>query len=106
MKKTPKNFILLSILTFVILAILEFNLIPLVAAAYSSTDIYVGIALCIASAAFGLAGGYSLGKIGAAAVSALVEKPNLFVRLLMLVALAEAIAIYGLVLGFLAYTKL
>ena len=42
MEKTPRNFILLSILAFVIMSITGLSLIPMVNAAYSSESSLVG----------------------------------------------------------------
>ncbi|GAB6945805.1 ATP synthase subunit C [Vulcanisaeta sp. JCM 14467] len=55
---------------------------------------------------FGLAAlgaGIGIGLAGAASVSALVERRELFALYLVFVALAEAIAIYGLVVFILLY---
>ena len=55
-----------------------------------------------ASLAFGLAAagaGYALGQSGAAAIAAVVEKPEVRTSALVFVALAEAIAIYGFVIA-------
>ncbi|GGI70741.1 hypothetical protein GCM10007112_04640 [Vulcanisaeta souniana JCM 11219] len=55
---------------------------------------------------FGLAAlgaGIGIGIAGAASVSALVERRELFALYLVFVALAEAIAIYGLVVFILLY---
>lgn len=53
-----------------------------------------------------LAGGYAVAKLGAAAVGALAEKPDLFGRLLILVGLAEGIAIYGVIISILILNRL
>ncbi len=55
-----------------------------------------------ASLAFGMAAagaGYALGQSGAAAIAAVVEKPEVRTSALVFVALAEAIAIYGFVIA-------
>ena len=55
-----------------------------------------------ASLAFGVAAagaGYALGQSGAAAIAAVVEKPEIRTSALVFVALAEAIAIYGFVIA-------
>ncbi|MHA1694241.1 MAG: ATP synthase subunit C [Candidatus Helarchaeota archaeon] len=103
MEKTPRNFILLSILAFVIMSLAGLSLIPMVNAAYSSESSLVGFGLTIASCVFGFSGGYSIAKIGVAAVSALTEKPETFGKSFLFIVFAEAVAIYGLVLGFLVY---
>ena len=48
----------------------------------------------------------AVAKVGAAAVGALAEKPELFGRLLILVGLAEGIAIYGLIVSILILNRL
>lgn len=53
-----------------------------------------------------LGAGLAVGKLGAAAVGALAEKPELFGRLLVLVGLAEGIAIYGLIVSILILNRL
>lgn len=61
-----------------------------------------GTKLLAAGIAFGLAAagaGYGLGQSGAAAIAAVVEKPEVRTTALIFVALAEAIAIYGFVMA-------
>lgn len=64
------------------------------------------LAAALATAASSLAGGYAVGKLGAAAVGALAEKPDLFGRLLIFVGLAEGIAIYGVIISILILNRL
>lgn len=62
-----------------------------------------------AGAATGLAAigaGIAVANVGAAAVGAITEKPELFGRLLILVGLAEGIAIYGLIVSILILHRL
>ncbi len=69
----------------------------------------VGWALMAAALATGvssLAGGFAVAKLGTAAVGALAEKPDLFGRLLILVGLAEGIAIYGVIISILILNRL
>ena len=59
-------------------------------------------AFVAAAAAAGLGtlgAGYAVAVVGSAAVGALAEKPELLGRLLILVGLAEGIAIYGLIVA-------
>lgn len=51
-----------------------------------------------------LGAGYAVGKVGAAALGAASEKPELLTRGLLFVALAEGIAIYGLLMAILVLT--
>ena len=53
-----------------------------------------------------LGAAYAVGKVGAAAMGAASEKPELLTRTLLFVALAEGIAIYGLLVAILLWTKL
>jgi V/A-type H+-transporting ATPase subunit K len=66
----------------------------------------LSIAIAIAIAVPCLAAGYAVGKVGAAALGAASEKPELLTRSLLFVALAEGIAIYGLLVAVLLYLKL
>ena len=52
-----------------------------------------------------LAAGYAVGMVGSAAVGALAEKPELLGRVLILVGLAEGIAIYGLIVAILILNR-
>jgi len=66
-----------------------------------------GFAAAAASAALSAAaGGYAVAKVGSAAVGALAEKPELFGRIIILVGLAEGIAIYGLIVAILILNRL
>lgn len=53
-----------------------------------------------------LAGGYAVATVGSAAVGALTERPELLGRVLILVGLAEGIAIYGLIVSILILNRL
>ena len=63
-------------------------------------------AAAIATGLSSLAGGLAVARLGAAAVGALAEKPELFGRLLILVGLAEGIAIYGVIISILILNRL
>jgi V/A-type H+-transporting ATPase subunit K len=65
---------------------------------------FLGAALATAASSIGA--GIAVGRVGAAAVGALAEKPELFGRLLILVGLAEGIAIYGLIVSVLILDRL
>ena len=53
-----------------------------------------------------LGAGYAVGKVGSAATGALAEKPELLGRLLILIGLAEGIAIYGIIIAVLILNSL
>ncbi|MGC8582748.1 MAG: ATP synthase subunit C [Thermoproteus sp.] len=82
-------------------------LLLLSAAAFAQTtqsgSQYIGAGLAMGLA--GLGAGIGVGIAGAAAMSALVERPQERVWYLIFLALAEAIAIYGLLIGFILAAK-
>lgn len=63
-------------------------------------------AAALATGLSSLGAGYAVARLGAAAVGALAEKPELFARLLILVGLAEGIAIYGVIVSILILNRL
>ena len=65
---------------------------------------YVAVALSTGLSAVGAA--YAVGSVAGASVGALAEKPELFGRLLILVGLAEGIAIYGVIISVLILNRL
>lgn len=69
-----------------------------------SMAIAIGAALAIGLA--GLAAGYAIAHAGAAAMGAIAEKPEIATWGLIICALAEGIALYGLVIAFFLQAKL
>jgi V/A-type H+/Na+-transporting ATPase subunit K len=65
---------------------------------------FMAAALSTSIGALGAA--YAVASVGAASVGALAEKPDLFGRVVILVGLAEGIAIYGLIVSVLILNKL
>ena len=76
----------------------------------TTTGIYdrLGIAFAagLAVGLSALGAGLAISAAGSAAISALAEKPETFFRSFLIVALAEALAIYGLIMGILLWLKL
>ena len=68
-----------------------------------SNDTALGAALAIGLAAIG--SGIAVGVAGAAAIGAIAEKPELLGRTLIIVGLAEGIAIYGLIISFMILVR-
>ena len=64
------------------------------------------LAAALATGLAALGAGFAVAKVGAAAIGALAEKPELFGRLLIFVGLAEGIAIYGLIVSILILNRL
>jgi V/A-type H+/Na+-transporting ATPase subunit K len=71
---------------------------------YDRLGIAIGAGLAIGLS--GLGAGLAISGAGSAAISALAEKPDTFFRSFLIVALAEALAIYGLIMGILLWLKL
>jgi V/A-type H+/Na+-transporting ATPase subunit K len=73
-------------------------------------DIYravgLGIAAAFAVAVSILGAGYAVGKIGSAALGAAVEKPELLIRSLLFVALAEGLAVLGFAIAMMLIQKI
>lgn len=67
---------------------------------------WIAIAAGIAMAGGALGAGIGIASTGVAAAGATAEKPESFGRVLIFVALAEAIAIYGLLIAFMLWTKI
>ena len=66
-----------------------------------------GFAAAAASAGLSALGaGYAVAQVGTAALGAVAEKPDLFGRALVMVGLAEGIAIYGLIVSILILNRL
>jgi V/A-type H+/Na+-transporting ATPase subunit K len=64
---------------------------------------FLSAALSVAASA--LAAGYAVARVGSAAIGAIAEKPELMGRALILVGLAEGIAIYGLIIAILILNR-
>ena len=67
---------------------------------------WIALASGIAMGLSALGAGYAVAATGVAAAGATAEKPELSGRVLIYVALAEAIAIYGLLIAFMLWTKI
>lgn len=75
------------------------------AAADANVAPWAMMAAAIAAGLSTLAAGYAVAVVGSAAVGALAEKPELLGRVLILVGLAEGIAIYGLIVAVLILNR-
>jgi V/A-type H+-transporting ATPase subunit K len=64
----------------------------------------IGVALATGLSVLGA--GYAVAVVGAAALGAIAEKPELFGRTLVFIGLAEGLAIYGLILSILILGRL
>ena len=64
----------------------------------------LGVALATGLSVLGA--GYAVGVVGAAALGAITEKPEMFGRTLVFIGLAEGLAIYGLIVSILLLERL
>ena len=71
---------------------------------YDTLGLAIGAGLAIGLSALGA--GLGISAVGSAAISALSEKPETFFRSFLIVALSEALAIYGLIMGILLWLKI
>lgn len=83
-------------------------LLPLTASAAETVISDNGVAYIAAALAVGLstiAGGIAVGLVGAAAMGAIGEKPELSAKALIFLGLAEGIAIYGVIIAIMILGK-
>ncbi len=73
------------------------------AAPGSSTAALIGAGIAVAGSTIGA--GIAVAYSGAAALAAISERPEVFGRVMVIVGLAEGIAIYGLIIGILLIGK-
>lgn len=64
----------------------------------------ISVALSVSFSVLGSA--WAMKTVGTAAISALSEREEAFVKAFLVVALCEALAIYGLIVGILLWTKI
>lgn len=116
MNPRVKAVIIVTLITMVlaiIASVLLFWPAPLAAqapAATASQPLRTGdiafIAAALATGISSLAAAYAVAAVGSAAIGAMAEKPELFGRLLIVIGLAEGIAIYGLIISIMILTRL
>jgi V/A-type H+-transporting ATPase subunit K len=64
------------------------------------------IGAALATGLSSLGAGMAVARVGAAAIGTMAEKPELFGRMLIVIGLAEGIAIYGLIISILILNRL
>jgi len=67
---------------------------------------WIALSAAITMVGSAFAAAWAITATGVAAAGATAEKPEVFGRVLIFVALAEAIAIYGLLIAFMLWTKM
>ncbi len=78
--------------------------VPVSQSASDASMLGIGAGLAVGLA--GVGAGIGLSRSGAAAISALAEKPETFFKAFLVVALCEAVAIYGVVIAILLWIKI
>ena len=116
MNGKKKFYILLGVFQLVLIAIVFLSVdgvVTFVAAQASSFDYFdsgtsaaLAIAASIALAASVLGSGIALRTVGTAAISSLSEREESFFKAFLVVALCEALAVYGLIVAILFWTKI
>jgi V/A-type H+/Na+-transporting ATPase subunit K len=114
MKRVIKGCMLLSIMLFFVFVFIAVFNSPLFAsdgeaAAVASTGVKgwgVAIGAAIAIGLSAIATGIAQAKIGSAGAGALVEKPELFMNILILTVIPETMVVFGFVIAFLVIFKL
>lgn len=71
-----------------------------------ATNMVLGISAAVAIVGSSLAAAMVIKTVGTAAVSAIAENPNIFMRAFLMIAMGEALAIYGLIVAILLWLKI
>lgn len=118
LKGKHKFFLLLLLFQFFLMAVVFFtvnSLITFVSAQAESTsfDYYnaatatsLAFSAAISLAASVIGSAMALKTVGTAAISALAEREEVFFKSFLVVALCEALAVYGLIIAILLWTKI
>lgn len=77
-----------------------------VAAATGGNAVGLGFAAALTMALCVMGSAYAIGRIGSAAMGAAAEKPELLIRSLLFVALAEGLAVLGFVVSMMMIQKI
>ena len=111
-----KFWLLLAVFQVVLIVLVVFTsngIITLVSAQPTNLDYYdstttialaIAVAVSVSSAVIGSA--WAMKTVGTAAISALSEREEAFFKAFLVVALCEALAVYGLIVAILLWTKI
>lgn len=72
----------------------------------SATTIFLALSVAISVGCSVLGSAWAIKTVGTAAISALSEREEVFFKTFLVVALCEALAIYGLIIAILLWTKI
>ncbi|MFX0175250.1 MAG: ATP synthase subunit C [Candidatus Hodarchaeota archaeon] len=116
MNGKKKFYLLLGIFQLILIATVYLTVDGLITFAAAQTDIYdyynsftsalLAIAAGISVSASVLGSAWAIKTVGTAAISSLSEREEAFFKAFLVVALAEALAIYGLIVAILLWTKI
>ena len=112
-----KFYLLLGIFQFILIFLVVFTsngIISFVAAQVpdafdyydSATTMVLGLSVAISVSAAVLGSAWAMKTVGTAAISALSEREEAFFKAFLVVALCEALAVYGLIVAILLWTKI
>jgi F0F1-type ATP synthase membrane subunit c/vacuolar-type H+-ATPase subunit K len=116
MKGKNKFYLLLGIFQIILIFLVVFTsngIISFVAAQADTFDYYdsattmalaFGVAISVSASVLGSA--WAIKTVGTAAISALSEREEAFFKAFLVVALCEALAVYGLIVAILLWTKI
>jgi len=96
----------IGVVTISSMAVVAFSTGPTQAASATANSGLLIIGAGIAAGLASCGAGIGLGTASAAAIGAIAEKPEMLGRTLLFVVLIEAIAIYGLAMFFIIYSRL
>ncbi len=116
MNGKKKFYLLLGLFQIVLVFIVFFStngVVTLVAAQATTLDYYntatsaiLAMSAAISVGASVLGSALAIKTVGTAAISSLAEREESFFKAFLVVALAEALAVYGLIVGILLWTKI
>ncbi len=111
-----KFYLLLGLFQIILVLIVFFSvngLVTFVAAQTTSFDYYnsatsavLAVSAAVSVGASVLGSALAIKTVGTAAISSLAEREESFFKAFLVVALAEALAVYGLIVGILLWTKI
>lgn len=116
MNGKKKFFLLLGLFQLILVLTVFFSvngLVGFVAAQATTLDYYnsgtsavLALAAAVSVGASVLGSAMAIKTVGTAAISSLAEREESFFKAFLVVALAEALAVYGLIVGILLWTKI
>ncbi len=109
-----KFYLLLLAFQFVLIISVYFSVNTILAVAQEGTTVtsntegrgWIAMAAALSVGISVMGAGYAIKTTGTAAISVLAERPEEFMKGFLVVAMGEALAVYGLIVAILLWTKL